>query len=195
MLRQLRTRLTYANVVATLALFLSLGGGAYAAATIGASDIQSNAIRTGHIKNHEVRSADVRNHTLLGRDVANNSLTGADVRESSLGQVPSAAKLDGKDPGQLGVNGLERVTGTSATDSNSSKSANASCPAGKKTVGTGADIYGGKSGGTNDVQTNVVIDRVGPNISLTTVIAQAYEDESTNASWRVTANAICATAP
>lgn len=76
MLERLTRRLTYANTMATIALFVALGGGgAYAAATIGAGDIQRNAVRSKHIKNNEVR--------------------GADVKESSLGQVPNAKKVGG----------------------------------------------------------------------------------------------------
>lgn len=53
-------RLTYANVMATVAVFIALGGGAYAAATIGSSD--------------------VKNNSLTGKDVKNNSLTEKDVQ-------------------------------------------------------------------------------------------------------------------
>ena len=60
MLSKLRTRLTYANVVATLALFVALGGSSYAAITI-----------TG--KN-------VKDSSLTGKDIKNNSVTGADVK-------------------------------------------------------------------------------------------------------------------
>ena len=61
----LRAHLTYANVTATLALFVALGGSAYAAATI-----------TGR---------DVRNNSLTGRDV--RSLTSKDVKDGSLRAV------------------------------------------------------------------------------------------------------------
>ena len=45
MFSKLRSRLTYANVVATLALFFALGGGAYAAATIGSAQVIDNSLR------------------------------------------------------------------------------------------------------------------------------------------------------
>lgn len=79
-----RHRPSPAMGVALVALFLSLGGGAYAAVKIGARDIERNAVRSGHIKNHQVRSADVRNHSLRGRDVRNGSLTGADIGDDSV---------------------------------------------------------------------------------------------------------------
>ena len=60
MLIRIRRNLTYANVMATVAVFIALGGSAYAAAKI-----------TGR---------NVKNGSLTGRDVKNNSLTGKDVK-------------------------------------------------------------------------------------------------------------------
>ena len=74
----IRNRITYANVTATLALFVALGGGAYAATRI-----------TGH---------DIRPHSLIARNYKANSVTGKAVKERSLGIVPrarDAARLDG----------------------------------------------------------------------------------------------------
>ena len=49
-MRKLNDRLTYANVVSTLALFLALSGGAvYAAGKIGSDDIAANAIKSKQI--------------------------------------------------------------------------------------------------------------------------------------------------
>lgn len=78
MLRALRQRVTYANVTATLALFVALGGSSYAALKI-----------SGH---------DIRAHTITAHNIKRNSLGGRVVKESSLGIVPSARnanRLDG----------------------------------------------------------------------------------------------------
>jgi hypothetical protein len=78
MLRALRDRLTYANVVATLALFVALGGSSYAAFKI-----------TGH---------DIRKHSLTGQLFKVNSIGGRAIKERSLRTVPrarNAARLDG----------------------------------------------------------------------------------------------------
>ena len=57
MLHQLRRRITYANVMATIAVFGVLaGGGAYAASKIGPKDIKKNAVRAKHIKKDQVRA-------------------------------------------------------------------------------------------------------------------------------------------
>ena len=83
-LDQLRQRLTYANVMATVAVFIALGGSSYAALQIDSGDIANNS----------VRGVDVRNRTLSDRDVKRNGLTGRSIRESRLGRVPQAREAD-----------------------------------------------------------------------------------------------------
>ncbi|HET9164218.1 MAG TPA: hypothetical protein VFN89_12350 [Solirubrobacterales bacterium] len=78
MLRALRDRLTYANVVATLALFVALGGSSYAA--------------------FKITGRDIRKHSLTGRLFKANSVGGRAIKERSLRTVPrarNAARLDG----------------------------------------------------------------------------------------------------
>jgi hypothetical protein len=65
MLRAVLRRLTYANVIATLALFLALGGGAVWAANtastkIGTGKLKPNAVTAGKIKANAVTSAKIR---------------------------------------------------------------------------------------------------------------------------------------
>lgn len=79
-MRALLDRLTYANVVATLALFIAVGtGGAYAVSKIDGSDI--------------------RKRSLTGKQLKSNSIGGRVVKESSLRPVPRAqnsARLGGQ---------------------------------------------------------------------------------------------------
>jgi len=76
MLQQVSRRLTYANVVSTLGLFLVLTGGTAMAV---------NGSLPGQ-------------NTVGSKDIINNEVTGADVNESTLGKVPSAltATLGGR---------------------------------------------------------------------------------------------------
>jgi hypothetical protein len=64
-----------------IALFVALGGGAYAALRIGSKQIVNNS----------VRSKDVRNRALTGRDLKFDSLGGRQIDEPRLGRVPRAA--------------------------------------------------------------------------------------------------------
>jgi hypothetical protein len=97
MLARLRAHLTYANVVATLALFLALGGASYAAIRVGSGSIINNSVRTQDLKNNDIRGKDIRNRTIQGGDILTNTLKGQQIRESTLSKVPDADKLDGAD--------------------------------------------------------------------------------------------------
>lgn len=88
MLQRLRSKLTYPYLVSTIALFVALGGGAYALEGV-------NRVNSGDVKNNTLTSKDQKDGKgTKGVDVTNNSLKGADVDESSLGQVPSAANAN-----------------------------------------------------------------------------------------------------
>ncbi len=69
-----------AMVVALTALFVALGGSAYAALTITGKSIRNNTITT----------KDIRNGTIRTKDVKPDSLGGVSIKESALGTVPSA---------------------------------------------------------------------------------------------------------
>ena len=73
-----------AMAVALLALFMAMGGSAYAL-----------VVTSGSIKNNTIRSADVRNGGLLGKDFRKDGVGGGAVKESSLATVPSAALAQG----------------------------------------------------------------------------------------------------
>ncbi len=57
-MRRLQQHLTYANVVATLALFVALGGSAYAigAGTIGSREVRDNSLRPSDIDERRLRA-------------------------------------------------------------------------------------------------------------------------------------------
>jgi hypothetical protein len=69
----------YADVVATLALFLAMGGTAYAA-TVGTSDIQNGAVTTPKLASEAVTSSKLAPNSVTGGRVLNNSLTVADLK-------------------------------------------------------------------------------------------------------------------
>ncbi|MGH2976465.1 MAG: hypothetical protein ACRDLL_16620 [Solirubrobacterales bacterium] len=64
-MKQIRKRLTYSNVMSSLAVFLVLGGtSAYAAKKIGSNQIKANAITTGKIKKNAVTTAKIKNNAV-----------------------------------------------------------------------------------------------------------------------------------
>jgi hypothetical protein len=78
---KLRSGLTYANVIATLALFIALGGGAYAAIKL-----PKNSVGSKQIKANAVNTSKVADRSLLSRDF-------------KAGQLPAGA------PGPQGIQG------------------------------------------------------------------------------------------
>ena len=85
MLGKFRRHLSYANVMATIAVFLALGGGAYAAATVGSSEIKSNAILSRHIKNGQVKNADLAPNSVGGGKIVDGSVGSPDLAANSVG--------------------------------------------------------------------------------------------------------------
>lgn len=67
---RIRQRLTYANVMATLAVFIALGGSSYAVTKISGSQL--------------------KNRSVSGKKLKRNTLGSTVVRESRLGRVPKA---------------------------------------------------------------------------------------------------------
>ena len=60
MLHRLRDRLTYANVIATLALFIALGGTSYAALKLPRNSVGPTQIKTGAVSSSELRDRSIR---------------------------------------------------------------------------------------------------------------------------------------
>jgi hypothetical protein len=107
MLSNIGSRLTYANVIATIALFLALGGGAYAALKL-----PKNSVGSAQIKANAVNSSKVKNGSLLAGDF-------------KAGQLPAGAQgaqgLKG-DQGLQGEKGAKGDTGTVDTSNFFTKS-------------------------------------------------------------------------
>jgi hypothetical protein len=72
----IRRHLSYANVTATLALLLAMGGGAaYAVDRITSHDIKNNSLKSIDLKNHKaVRAEDVKPNSLKGRLIDETTL-------------------------------------------------------------------------------------------------------------------------
>jgi hypothetical protein len=78
-----RPKLTYANVVSTLALFLLLVGGTAFAAT---QVIRKNSVSSANVKDGSLTSADLEDGgAVTGAVVADGSLSGADLAAGSVG--------------------------------------------------------------------------------------------------------------
>jgi hypothetical protein len=85
MTRKILARLSYANVIATLALFLALGGTAYAAGTIGSGAIINNSIKSEDIRDGAgVKSVDISNGTIASGDISNGTIASEDILDDTI---------------------------------------------------------------------------------------------------------------
>jgi hypothetical protein len=102
---RIRRHLSYANVVATTALFVALGGGAYAV----------SQVSSGDIKNDTIRSADLRDRKAVkGVDVKRDSLGGKVIAEKSL-DASRFAPVAGAEPGTCNPDAATFVTCSART--------------------------------------------------------------------------------
>lgn len=182
-----------ALAISLIALFVAMGGTSYGLAR--------NSIDSREIKNNDVRSSDIRNNDVRSKDVRNGSLLSKDFKAGQLPAGPQGATGprgltgNGGPQGGPGISGLQRVLGASANDSQSGKTATATCPGTKKVIGSGTELQGDISSGVfpNQIQ-NVVISAIAidPESPPKFVQVRAQETNATAGEWFVIAYAICA---
>jgi hypothetical protein len=130
-----RPRLTYANVTATLALFVALSGGAYAATALPA-----NSVGSKQLKKSAVETADIKN----------NAITGTKLKLSTMAKMPSAVNADHA-AAAAAVDKLTYKTATaSAPASSAANAATATCDSGQHVVGGGVKLDSAAVGVVND---------------------------------------------
>lgn len=96
-MKQLRSVLTYSNVVATLALFLTISGGVvYAASTLRRNSVKSkniaaHAVKTRNIAKNAVKKGNLAANAVTTAKVKKEAITGAKVKATSLTRTNLAA--------------------------------------------------------------------------------------------------------
>lgn len=130
-MKEIRKRLSYANVMSTIAVFLLLGGGAAIAAKhrakrIGTNQIKASAITTGKIKAGAIASSKLAPGAVDGSKLAdgsvstskisgqaigtgqlqNDSVNGEKVNESTLSEVPTAGSANPYVFAKVAANGI-----------------------------------------------------------------------------------------
>jgi hypothetical protein len=110
-MNRLRSKLTYANVVATLALFLVLAGGsAFAAKHM----LAKNSVGTKQIENNAITGAKIKNGAITGAKIAAGSIGGSSIDRGSLGTVPSATHAATADQATAATTATSAATATRA---------------------------------------------------------------------------------
>lgn len=94
-MKQIRKRLTYANVMSTIAVFLVVGGASALAATqlaknsVGTKQLKSNAVTTAKIKKEAVAAAKIKSGAIDTSKLGAASVTGEKLAANSV----DAAKI------------------------------------------------------------------------------------------------------
>ena len=137
MSRILRHRPSPALVISAIALFVALGGSAYAL-TVSGRDVVNGSLTGADIKNKSLNGA---------RELRINSVGGRSVNESRLTKVPTAGRADSAgsagtanrlNPGKLTVRASSvSVPSSNPTGTYETRAVQQSCAAGETAIGIG----------------------------------------------------------
>src|SRR5215213_4956748 len=99
----MRKKLTYGNIVSSLALFIALGGTSYALSlprnSVGSEQIRRGAVRASDVRSGAIRSSEVKDRSLGVRDLSTAA------RQTLRGQTGAVGM-----PGPAGPPGPSGVT-------------------------------------------------------------------------------------
>jgi hypothetical protein len=164
--------LTFSNVIALLALFIALGGSVYAASnkidgsqikakslpgnrlmpeTVAANQIKKGSIGEAQLKANSVNGKQVKPSAITAGKIANGTITGAQVKSGSLGATQiNQTTLTGISAANIHT--VQYVTTSVALNPElpGGNSLTATCPAGMKVIGGGANTSNSKEGYVNE---------------------------------------------
>ena len=186
-----RLRPSPALVISLIALFVSVSGVAWAAATIGTSDIKngavtaeklhSNAVTTGKLHNAAVSAAKLQNNAVTNPKIAvgavsaqkiqNNAVTGAKIQNNAVNKAKIASNAVGTD--ELGT--VVTRTASISVPANSARIVGKSCNPGELALSAGANWDGAAT--------------VGPVLQAATYVSGSPEPTSGTAAGRNGGNA------
>ena len=116
-MKKIRKRITYANVMSSIAVFLVLGGATALAAGLG-----KNSVGSKQLKKNAVTTAKIKNGAVTASKIKNGAITGAQVNASTLGTVPNANHAGSADSA---TNAGHANTADNANNANNASNASA----------------------------------------------------------------------
>ena len=75
-MKHLLKRLTYANVMSSIAVFLVVAGGS----ALAANQLAKNSVGSRQLKSNAVTTAKIKANAIIGAKVKNGSLSGSDIK-------------------------------------------------------------------------------------------------------------------
>jgi hypothetical protein len=120
LIRRLRRHLSYANVIASVALFGALCGGAYAASSkINGGNIKNQTIAGKKLKNGTVTNKQIKKGTITSAQIKEGSLNSTVINVSTLGTVPSAETAGSAENATRATTAASAETAAQATNADS----------------------------------------------------------------------------
>jgi hypothetical protein len=214
---KLKRHLSVANVLSCIALFVALGGAAYAAAKIPpnavkarniarqavtSAKIKREAVTSGKIKNGTINALDIGAGQVTSEKIATGAVTGKKIAKKavsprtiaeeavSTGKLGNEAVTSGKISSSVWKQLLKNVTyvtETSGPQSEATKTVVAKCPSGKEVLGGGVRITG--SSKVVPTESAPEFDAAGARVGWS---ASAKELEDEPGTWTILAYAVCA---
>jgi hypothetical protein len=84
-MQRIRSRLTYANVTATMALFIALGGSSYAVSGRETPMGPSSATARISLATNTVRGTNIVNGSITTADIGTGQVVSSDIRDGTVG--------------------------------------------------------------------------------------------------------------
>jgi hypothetical protein len=119
--------LTFSNVIALIALFIALGGAAYAGSKINGKTIVNKSIGGGKLKNETITANKIKKGTITSAQIAPGSIDSTQINVNTLTTVPSA------------TNATTAQTATTAQSATSATTAQSATTADEATTATTAE--------------------------------------------------------
>ncbi|MEA3035626.1 MAG: hypothetical protein QOH04_1391 [Sphingomonadales bacterium] len=179
-MKMLQGKLTYANVISTLCLFLLLGGGAAFAAT----QLPKNSVGSKQLKKSSVTAAKIKNGAVTQAKIA---MSAQNALKGGTGPVgPQGARGPQGPTGPSGIAGVQAVDGPGKSMlAGTANDIFASCPNGEHLIGGGY-----RDENQTAASIDVLINSPDPNSPTTTWFVRIHNTSAETIP--ATAVAICA---
>jgi hypothetical protein len=146
-IRRLQQRLTYANITATIALFIALGGTSYAALQLPRNSVGSVQLRSGSVRSSEVKDRSLRTVDL--------SVAARRALRGQRGPAGPQGPAGTTGAGGAGAVALTYVTAAGTVALGEVTSATATCPPGKRVTGGGVRIDSASDSSVRETYPNI----------------------------------------
>ncbi len=186
---RLRNRLTYANTVATLALFLALGGSSYAAISITGKNVKNGSLTGKDIKGSSLGTKQVKNGSLLAGDFKSGQLHPV-LQDPRDPRAPREPQVHRDRPEPLVLPARLAPTPTSgpparATTASSRTSAVSPRPPGRASASTACERPASRATQVAAVATPELVGSVAPTGAVTVYVARDDGGSCTAGDFRV----------